>query len=350
MSEPVLSAAHCDALMKAALLAPTADNRPVCHLKWVEDGLKITDRGDFTHDAPHRRVLAWIAIGTMATNLSVRSRHLGLQAQVEWFQPARRGDTVASVAFSRVCAAADDALDAALSARCSNRCLDFRGPPLDAARKSQLENAVAAVHGATLHWLDDGAARQQALALIRRAETERFRVRSLHQELFESIRFDVNWSTSTTTGIPPGALGLPWIERLGFPVFRHWPVQRVANLFQAHRLLGWRAADLPCRLSPHLGVISIKRGGPYAAARAGQALQTVWLRATVYRMAFQVFAASPLYGMEDLVLTGASLQRSLQLGWSELCDGDKAFVAFRLGHAPDPIVKAGRPSNPTRPD
>ena len=342
MSEPVMSAAQCDALMKAALLAPTADNRPVCYLAWVGGCMAITDRGDFTHDEPHRQVLAWIALGAMVTNLSVRARHLGLQIEVEWFLPARRGDRVAILAFSKASATADDGLDAALSARCSNRRMDFRGPPLGAARKSQLENDVTAIHGATLHWLDDGAARKRALTLIRRAETERFRVRALHQELFESIRFDVDWSTSTTTGIPPGALGLPWIERLGFPAFRHWPVQRIANLLQAHRVLGWRAADLPCRLSPHLGVISIKAGTPHAEARAGQALQTVWLRATVYRMAFQVFAAAPLYAMEGLGLTGAAMQRSLQLDWSELCDGERAFIAFRLGHAPNPTIKAGR--------
>ena len=144
------------------------------------------------------------------------------------------------------------------------------------------------------------------------------------------------------TGIPPGALGLPWIERLGFPAFRHWPVQRIANLLQTHRVLGWRAADLPCRLSPHLGVISIKAGSPNAAARAGQALQSVWLRATVYRMAFQVFAAAPLYAMEGLRLADSVLQQTLQIGWSELCGGDPVFVAFRLGHAPEPVVKAGR--------
>lgn len=342
MNDPMMSAAHRDALMRAALLAPTADNRPVCYLAWVDNCLEISDRGDFTHGETHRQVLAWMALGTMLTNLSVRANHLGFQSEIEWLQPVRRGDSVVKVAFRTAASKPDDGLDGALSLRCSNRRMDFRGLPLDSAQKAQLEIEVGAIHGTTLHWFDEGASRKKALALIRRAETERFRVRSLHRELFESIRFDAGWSTATTTGIPPGALGLPWIERLGFPAFRHWPVQRIANLLQAHRILGWRAADLPCRLSPHLGVISVRANSPHPAARAGQALQAVWLRATEYRMAFQVFAAAPLYAMEGLGLTDPSLQRSLQVGWSELCGNDKVFVSFRLGHAPDPAVKAGR--------
>jgi hypothetical protein len=195
-----------------------------------------------------------------------------------------------------------------------------------------------------LSWLDSPPRRRAALKLIRWAETERFRNRDLHRELFDSIRFDVGWHAPVDQGLAPATLELPWIERRGFAMLRHWAVQRVANSLGAHFFVGWRGADLPCRLAPHLCVISACGSVETAALQAGRLLQRIWLHTTHLGLSIQVYAASPAYALQGSTSIGPALRTRRAEGWSELCGADQVpFLVFRMGHAPRPEVVAGRP-------
>lgn len=339
----VLAAEPCESLLAAVRQAPSADNRPCFAVQWVGGSLEFRDLGDFSGPILHRRVLAWMALGAATKNAEIRAGRLGLRAGLALFDPQRTGDPIARLSFSSGEEAFDSELDEAITTRCSNRHLLFRGPALGELDRKRLSAEVALSPGARLHWFDDASRRRQALALIRCAETQRFEIETLHRELFSSIRFDVGWNASADAGIPPGALGLPLIERLGFPLLRHWWLQRLANLLGMHAVVGWRAAALPCRLSPHLCAISVGDDrGRDASIRAGAALQAAWLRATSLGLAFQVFAASPLYAMEGLQVVPNPVQTRLSEGWKRLCGEDMVYIVFRMGRAPQPAVRARR--------
>ena len=105
--------------------------------------------------------------------------------------------------------------------------------------------AAAPIADVRVHWLDDSNVRSQVLAVVFRAERERFRSRRLHTELFDAIRFDVGWKGPAETGLPPGSLEVEPPLRAVFRALRHWPLQRVANTLGAAQLLALRAPGCP---------------------------------------------------------------------------------------------------------
>jgi hypothetical protein len=331
------------ALAAAAIAAPSADNRHRFRIACpADDALSLLATEDDQDAAPHRRILGLLSMGAVVENVRLRAGRLGLHLEPD--RPRAISGERMSVRFSiREAAPSDDPLEAAIEQRHSNRQLLFRGPPLSEALRSPLSQEAAQVPSSALTWLDTPEQRRRALRLIRLAETERFRSEALHRELFESIRFDAGWRVTTSEGLPPGSLALPGFERPAFSLLRHWGVQRIANWLGVHHFIGWRAADLPCRLAPHLCVIGASGDLDDAALDAGRLLQRVWLHATTLGLSCQVFAASPLYALPESRAVDDRLQQQLAAGWAALFPVGRPFLVLRLGRADAPSVRAGRP-------
>jgi hypothetical protein len=337
------------ALADAANAAPSADNRHAFRLETGPDFLAIRAGESLSPADPSRRVLGILSLGAVTENLVLRGREVGLELTPSWHPAGPMAGAAGRVDFAIAeCAPLRSPLAAAIVHRHTNRELFFRGPRLPETGLALLSRESDGLADTAVQWLDEPEARRCALRLVRRAETERFRNPVLHRELFGSIRFAAGWRATTTEGLPPATLGLSPVERPAFPLLRHWGVQRAANRVGAHWFVGWRGADLPCRLAPHLGVVAA--GGPIemAAFQAGRLLERVWLQATVLGMAFQVFAASPLYALDHSTAIGPALRKELANGWAKLCPPDtRAMVAFRMGRSPVPAVRAGRPEAST---
>jgi hypothetical protein len=285
-----------------------------------------------------------MSIGAVAENLMLRAARLGLELRPDW----HLGRTSASLFVEFNCheaAPVTDGIEQAIESRHTNRRLRFVGPPLDAVAQSRLSAEASIVGGTAVVWLDDSTKRSRALRVIRLAESERFRNEFLHRELFESIRFDAGWHASTSEGLPPGALELPPPERLLFSALRSWRVARTARALGMPFLIGLRAADLPCRLAPHLCAIAVEGADASAPVRAGRLLQRVWLRATTLGLACQPFAASPVYALDGSTEVEPNLRRRLAAGWKELCPpGRTPFIVLRMGRAKAPSVRSSRPA------
>jgi hypothetical protein len=281
-------------------------------------------------------------VGAVFENITLRGAELGLRLEPRGLLPSDAAAPLVEFTILETDPCRDDALAGAIEGRHSNRRLRFRGPSLEPAMQRAMSAQAGAVPGTELIWLDDPRRRNAALRLIRLAESERFRNRLLHQEMFESIRFDVGWRASATDGLPPGSLALPWIARPGFTLLRHWGIQRMANILGAHLFLGWRGADLPCRLAPHLCAIAADGDLPAAAVGAGRLLQRVWLHATTLGLGFQVFAASPNYALAGSTAVSTDLRHRLSDGWRALCPKRRPFIVFRMGVAELPACRAGR--------
>jgi hypothetical protein len=331
-------------LAAAANAAPSADNRHVFRLAVEGETLCMLDAPALHEPPAHRRLLGLISVGAAVENLMLRGARLGLALQPHVAAAAEPGSPLVRFSASAMSpSVVPDAIEAQIDRRHSNRQLRYRGPALSAGQREALGARCASVPGASVFWLDEPVKRRGALALLRRAEAERFRNRTLHRELFQAIRFDVGWHSSSDLGLPPGALGLPPPERLGFGLLRHWQLQRLGNLVGLHRLLGLRAADLPCRWAPHLLAVTTAGGGEQDAVRAGQALQRAWLNATACGMVAQVYAAVGLYASEAAVDVVPKVRRALRVGWDHLCGDRTVWTVMRLGRAHEPCVRAGRP-------
>jgi hypothetical protein len=237
-----------------------------------------------------------------------------------------------------------DPLWQSIPLRHTNRRVLFRGPRMTASERDELNAAAHAFPACQLRWLDDPAKRNHALRLMRLAETERFRTRLLHEELFSAIRFEAGWREPCPEGLPPGALGVEPPLRPAFALLRHWPVMRLANLLGGHYMMGWRACDLPCRLAPHLGVLTVKNFDNQSVFDAGRTFQRVWLAATRQGRVLQPMPASAIFALEGASVEGVPIatQRRLAAGWKTSMDGAIPLMLFRMGFAKPLAVAAGR--------
>lgn len=330
-----------EALAEAAALAPSADNRHIFQVERAASCLRLWARPEFIAAPFHRRVLGLISLGATAENVMLRAARLGLRGGPAWFPDPGVPELLAEFRFEHGPSAADR-LEAALAKRHTNRRLVYRGPPLSPGERSLLDADVKGVPGVTLFWLDASRLRREALRLIAAAESERFRNRPLHQELFGSIRFDAGWQEGVAEGLAPASLEIEPPMRPIFAGLRHWPLQKALNVLGLHRLIALRAAYAPCFIAPHLCLLATSLGLERGAIAVGRALERAWLRATTLGVAFQPFAASALLALEGYEEVPLVLRRRLTDGWRGIAGNHRPLMVFRIGRAAPASARSGR--------
>jgi nitroreductase len=333
-------------ILESGILAPSADNHHPLRFDVDETGVNVWySGGDLPPAGGYKRVLVLLSLGAVSENITVAASRFGIRAELALFPAPDKPGLTVRITW-RAGAADDRTLWEMIPRRHTNRNIRYRGPGLSAEERVRLEHVTGGSPACSLSWLDEPRSRRQALALMRLAEGERFRNRVQHQELFSAIRFDVGWQRSCDEGLPPGALAIEPPLRPAFALLRHWAIMRRVNLVGGYRLLGWRAADLPCRFAPHLAAITVKEADDGSVFQAGRTLQRVWLEVTRLGMALQPMAASALYTLEGARQEGVpdSLQQSLRQGWAGLLPGRHPLMLCRIGHAAPPSVTSERKS------
>ncbi len=333
-------------LVEAAALAPSADNAHHMRFRIRHDGLDCVADAFFTGcTSPHRRLLTLLSFGAVAENLRLKLADAGWMFVPRWFPDPNDPALLFRIDWAALTpAVARDPLVAAIATRHTNRAL-FRGPSVTAAERAALDAAVGAGHGIELLWFDEPSRRRALLALMRLAETARFREWRHHAELFESIAFEAGWQATAAERISPGALAIERPLRPGFALLRHWPVMRAASWVGAHHGVGMRSGDFPARLAPHRLVVAGPVGDDETALAAGAAFQRLWLAADTLGLAVQPMVGSAvLVDDEHPSARGrpTALARALKNGWRPLLGDRRPFVVARLGRASPALVRSGR--------
>lgn len=333
-------------ILDAGIRAPSAENKHDLRFQTVGESVRLraTDQASWAAQ-PHRQLLALMSYGAVAENIRLRSAELGQDVTVEWLPEANQPEVIADFRWAPT-AAPPDPLCRAIELRHTNRRF-FQRAALPAVTLARLTAAADAVPGAGLLWLDDSPCRRLALTAIRVAETERFRRRALHAELFGAVRFEIGWQRSSDEWLPPAALQIEPPMRLPFAALRHWPLMRVLDVFGAHHALGLRAGYLPCALAPHIGLIlATGQREDLGNLKAGRAFQRVWLAAAAEGLALQPMAAATALSVQHPGdgWVSAAVQARLQKLLAALCEGQEAqpYMLFRLGRAEPPSTVTRR--------
>lgn len=329
-------------LVEAASLAPTADNRRELQFEQVGGRIRVWGGHNFTSSSRHRRILGLAAAGAAVENMKLRAGRLGLHTKVHWFPLANQPELVAEVDLVRTPGAPADPIEAAIKQRHTNRRVVFRGPGLSPNELRELAAQADMVDGVQLHWFDSAQARKQIVRIVRIAETDRYRSRELHEELFSSVRFDVGWKTGTDNGLPPGSLEVEAWMRPMFRALRHWKLVRGLHAIGVHHSLGVRAAYLPCRLAPHVGALTTSLDPDAGSVAAGAAFERIWLKVTQLGAELQPFAAPAVFALPVCEWVSPRVHAALQQGWQQLTPGRAPMIVFRIGHAPPPSVRTTR--------
>ncbi len=335
-------------ILNAGIQAPSAEN---IHYFWLEVGeqtvtLHATGHASWAN-RPDSKMLALMSYGAVVENITLRAQALGFKTHETWrFDSSRVVELSWQPATQKL-----DLLERAISTRHTNRRF-YQRAPIASDVLEQVSAAANAVAGARVHWLTSGPQRRLALSLIRMAETERFRRKGLHQEMFGSIRFEQGWDRTVLEGLAPAALQVEAPMRWPFAWLRHWRLMRAVNILGSHFALGLRSGYMPCALAPHMGLLMLNDANEDAAqVKAGRALQRVWLATEQDSLAFQPMAAATVLlrqiSAPDWVSANMQnrLDKRLQALCAELDVNDPAarpYMFFRLGRAPAPTAVAGR--------
>lgn len=331
-------------LSECAILAPSADNRHPFRFEDDKGALLLRGIGPaIPRQGGYKRILHLLSLGAVAENIVLAASRYQLQATIDLAPDAERPDLLMRVNLSEGLVEPDP-LVYEIPKRHTNRKVWFKGPPPSEMERRELESSTLAYPEVRLDWLDRPRPRKAALALMRKAETERFHNPLLHQELFSAIRFELGWRATCPEGLPPGALGVEPPLRPFFSLLRHWSVMRLANLVGAHHILGWRACGLPCGLAPSLCLLAVKNTDTQTVLGAGRAFQRLWLAATRQGSVIQPMPASALYALPGACEEGipAELREKLAAGWLEIMPGEVPLMLFRMGHAEQATVTSGR--------
>lgn len=331
-------------ILESAILAPSADNHHRVRFKLDQNIIRVTYiESPLPPPGGYKRALVLMSLGALAENLAIAASRFGIRAVTALCPDPNQPDWVLRIQLQPDQAEVDP-LWHSIPLRHTNRRVLFRGPRMSAAEQEELNAAAHVFPACQLHWLEDPAKRNHALRLMRLAETERFRTRRLHEELFSAIRFEAGWRESCPEGLPPGALGVEPPLRPAFALLRHWSVMRLANLLGAHYMMGWRACDLPCRLAPHLGMLTVKNSDDQSVFDAGRTFQRVWLAATRQGRVLQPMPASAIFALEGASVEGVPIatQQRLADGWKTSMGEPIPLMLFRIGFAKALAVAAGR--------
>lgn len=344
---------HADALhqiLSAGVQAPSAENQ---HDFWLEVGsqsvtLHATDYASWPM-RPDRKMLALLSFGAVLENITLRAQAMGFSTQASWqFDSSRVLDLSWQPATPVL-----DPLEGAIPTRHTNRRF-YQSSPVESEVLARITAAAQSVSGAALHWLANGPQRKLALSLIRIAETERFRRRGLHHEMFSAIRFEQGWEGTVLQGLPPAALEVELPMRWPFAWLRHWGVMRAADVLGAHWALGLRSGYVLCAGAPQIGLLMLNAANDDTAhMQAGRTLERLWLAAEHHGLALQPMAAATVLVQQksgpDWVsaATQKRLSKGLQVLSAQLGEngsGARPCMLFRLGRAPAPTARAGRPA------
>jgi hypothetical protein len=338
-----LSPSEWSSIVEAAVLAPSADNRHCFELQAAHERILLFGNEAYGSAPFHRKILSLISFGAVAENMRIRLAALGYQARVIWLPDPEDPSLIAELRYARG-EHFEQELDSAIPRRHTNRRLAYHGPRLSEPELAALSKAVACIEGVSLHFMDSPTSRMKLLRLLRIAEAERFNTRSLHQELFSAVRFDVGWHKTVQEGLAPCALSVEPGMRWAFRQLARWRVMNVLRRVGFHHALGFRAAYLPCRLAPHCAVLAttlpIERGAP----AVGMALERIWLRAASSGLALQPFAAPALLALPGYVDVPSTTRDRLRDAWRGLL-ADTPVAVFRMGIAKAPEGRSGRPTS-----
>ena len=330
-------------ILEDGIRAPSADNNH--HLRFLPTcgGVELLSTDLPAWNAqPHRKALAMVSYGAVVENMALSSASRGLAMDVQWMPDPGRPEVMAMCRWSTA-GGEPDPLAAAMAGRHTNRRF-YRREPVAADVRRRVADA-AAVPGARVSWIDTPARRRLALQAIRMAEAERFRRPGLHQELFSAVRFDVGWRRTVDEGLPPAALEIEPPMRAAFHALRRWPLMRLLAMAGLHHGLALRAAWLPCRLAPLLGLVWCDAAGErWPAFALGRSLQRAWLACTSEGLAFQPMAATLALSHQHPggPWVSARVQQAIRDRVATLGASAASSMFFRAGWAEPPRAVTAR--------
>jgi len=284
-------------IIAAGISGPSADNSQPWQYQITTEHLNLwvdSDRSGSISDT--RFILSDLALGTTIETMVIQAADLGYDFKVSYFPEFERNPLL----LARITWQSSDPHLSDLASVIHHRHTDRSFPWLgnvSRTTKKRLQKEAKSDSNTSLLFIEEKMLKRKSIHLMRLAESLRFQSKLLHEELFSSIHFDLDWKEIGREGISPATLAVEPPMKPLFPQLRHWNVVNLLNKIHLYKMLGFRVAALPTMFSPTLALLCTKTTDRVAIIETGRALARVWLKATIENIALQPFAAAGIYSL-----------------------------------------------------
>lgn len=284
-------------IIKAAIAAPSADNSQPFQFQWHKDGsLSLwIDKLRSGKASDNRFVLSDIALGAVIENVAIQAFDSGYEVEVNYFPNGKDDELyITNIKFNKPIDIQPKKTSLAneIFNRCTDRRFPFKGP-ISQHNKDILTTA-AQVHDCNTIWFDDKKSINKALPIIQKAESIRFKSKTLHQELFSTVKFG---QEHTDEGMHISVLAIEKPAQPFFKLMKKWSFMNIVNRIGGATILGLRSVKIPIMFSPALLLITMNDKERLSVIKAGRAIQRVWLQATQCGLSVQPYAAPGIFSL-----------------------------------------------------
>lgn len=338
----------------AAVMAPSPDNNQPWRFVSTKGAL-------FIHLDPSRALPSDVnamcdltGVGCAVENACLAAQQQGCLPRVEyppvadWARVMSGLAPAATMAFSP--GGEPDCLFGHVPDRCTCRAF-YSKRPIPAELLNRLAHTVDQFPEVQLDWLADRPRIRAFARLVGATDRIRFEYEPFHNEVFKQLRFSPQHAEETRDGLDVRTLALPPGAAMLLRMLRPWK-----RMQWIHRLGLGRLLSLPSvwsvRRSGAIGIVSLPEATPAGFLVGGRAFQRIWLSACSEGLAFQPLGSIAVFFAHLQQLDGQRMsarhQRQLQ---TLICrcgqlvptmHGRTIQVAFRLGYASRPVVRALR--------
>ncbi len=280
-------------IISRAILAPSADNSQPWLFEWHDSCLRLSidpERSGASSDT--RYYLSDIATGAALENIHIFLNSQGIFHRIELLPDPNDPRLVASIDID--CQQAglhcDETLARLIPLRQTNRHFPFKPfPPRLTAKliQSAMSDMTSVVD------CSDQINKKLACKALLTAESLRFTIRSMHKELYDTIRRSSE--PKSPDGMDLDALNIEKPARPLFMLAKNWTAMRIMNRLGMSFMFGFRSTVIPVKLSPALLYIAPNHTDRHHIIALGRALERCWLTATSMGLAVQPYAAPGVF-------------------------------------------------------
>jgi hypothetical protein len=331
-------------------MAPSGDNCQPWQFALADKAVKIYNLPEKDKSLyNYKQRASFVAHGALLENLAIAAKSLGLEPKASCFPDAEETDLTAVVEFSE-----SDIPESRLAAYIAKRHTDreqFRPAEISATLRQALLNAAADFPDINL-WLSQTATEKDGIAsVICNNDRIVFETESLHNFLFEQIRWNSHEVTETKDGLDINTLGLNALDKSGFKFLQHWALVKQLNHLGLSRIIG-KKAEKTFKSAAAIGMISIPGSAPENYIAGGRAMERIWLEVTRAGLSFHPIAgiAFLMQMLKEKAAAGRLNERNQALLYQTFVDLEKKInrpedtilMFFRIGPAKTPAVRSLR--------
>jgi molybdopterin/thiamine biosynthesis adenylyltransferase len=333
------------AVAEAAMRAPSGGNSQPWHIEVGDSAVTLRLAPELTSTMDVEFRASAVALGAAVFNARVAAAARGRRTEVTFAQDDERTPLLANVRWTVGEEPELAQLHRAMLLRETNR-HHGTAVAIDADVTSAMVSA-AEREGARLRLLTSRNAIASCAELLAAADRIRYLTPHLHAEMFAELRWPLD--PSQESGIDIRSLELPPADLAVLDVLRRPEVVAQLAAWDAGEVLGEDTRDR-VNAGAAVGVISMRGNTLPDYARAGSAVEAVWI--TAQRLGLAVQPVSPVFlyahnGRDMRKLSpafGGELDR-LQYNFRELTStpsGESQALVLRFTGAPRPSVRSRR--------